>query len=169
MVVAVARNGVIGTGNQLPWRLPDDLRRFKTLTLGKPVIMGRRTFESIGRPLPERTNIVISSRPLEGARQMTGCTWVDSIEAALALVAHVPEAMVIGGAQIYRQCVGRCHTIHLTRVHADIQGDTMFPELTPGEWREQLIEQHAADPRHAYAFSCFELTRLEGGEPVRVG
>jgi dihydrofolate reductase len=156
IVAAVARNGVIGSGNQLPWRLPDDLRRFKALTLGKPVIMGRRTFESIGRPLPERSNVVISRRV---SAPPAGCTLVDSIDAALSLLEAAAEVMVIGGAQIYQQCLGRAHTIHLTRVHAAVEGDALFPELLPGAWRERLIEEHPADARHAHAFSFCELTR----------
>jgi dihydrofolate reductase len=156
MVVAVARNGVIGAGNRLPWRLPDDLRRFKALTVGKPVLMGRRTFESIGRPLPERLNVVVSRQ----AAQLAGCTLVESVATALALLAPAPEVMVIGGAQIYQQCLDRCGTIHMTRVHADIEGDVRFPELTAGHWSERLLEQHPADERHAYAFSFLELTRV---------
>jgi dihydrofolate reductase len=158
MVVAVARNGVIGAGNRLPWRLPDDLRRFKALTLGKPVLMGRRTFESIGRPLPERTNLVVS----RGGASIAGCTLVESVAAALSLVAPTAELMVIGGAQIYRECLDRSSTIHLTRVHADVAGDAYFPELTPGQWHEQLLEEHAADARHVHAFSFLELTRVAG-------
>jgi len=156
LVVAVARNGVIGAGNQLPWRLPDDLRRFKALTLGKPVLMGRRTFESIGRPLPERRNVVVSRQ----ATLLAGCTLVESVAAALSLLAPAPEVMVIGGAQLYRECLDRCDTIHMTRVHADIEGDVYFPELPSGQWREELLEQHPADARHAHAFSFLELTRV---------
>ena len=155
MVVAVARNGVIGADNRLPWRLPDDLRRFKALTVGKPVLMGRRTFESIGRALPERLNVVVSSQ----SAPLAGCTLVESVAAALVLLAPAPEVMVIGGAQIYRQCLERCDTIHMTRVHADIEGDVYFPELQPGQWHEQLIEEHPADARHTHAFSFLELTR----------
>jgi len=166
IVAAVARNGVIGSGNLLPWRLPDDLRRFRALTLGKPVIMGRRTFESIGRPLPERTNVVISRR---SELQIAGCTLVDSIAAAVSLLAAAPEVMVIGGAQIYRQCLSRTGTIHLTRVHADVEGDAVFPELSPDEWCERLIEQHAPDARHAHAFSFFELTRVNRNEHSDAG
>ena len=161
MVAAVARNGVIGRGNQLPWRLPEDLRRFKALTLGKPVIMGRRTFESIGRPLPDRTNVVISRR----SEQLAGCTLVDSIAAALSLFAAAPEVMVIGGAQIYQQCLSRADLLHLTRVEADIEGDAVFPELLPQEWQERVIARHAADERHAHAFSFCELTRIQPHNP----
>jgi dihydrofolate reductase len=161
IVVAVARNGVIGAGNQLPWRLPDDLRRFKALTLGKPVLMGRRTFESIGRPLPDRTNVVVSSR----GGPLHGCTLVDSVSAALSLLASEPEIMVIGGAQIYRQCLDRCSAIHMTRVHADVAGEVYFPELMPEHWREHVLEHHPADARHAQAFSFVELTRI-GAPPL---
>jgi dihydrofolate reductase len=163
IVVAVARNGVIGAGNQLPWRLPDDLRRFKALTIGKPVLMGRRTFDSIGRPLPERTNVIVS----RNAAPIAGCTLVDSVTAALSLLASAPQVMVIGGAQIYRQCLDDCSTIHMTRVHADVAGDVSFPELPPGQWHERLLEHHAADARHAHAFSFLELTRI-GAAPPRV-
>jgi dihydrofolate reductase len=161
IVVAVARNGVIGAGNQLPWRLPDDLQRFKALTLGKPVLMGRRTFDSIGRPLPDRTNVIVS----RSAASIAGCMLVDSVSAALSLLAAAPQVMVIGGAQIYRQCLDRCSTIHLTRVHADIVGDVRFPELPAGQWQERVLEYHAVDARHAHAFSFVELTRI-GAPPV---
>lgn len=161
IVVAVARNGVIGAGNQLPWRLPDDLRRFKALTLGKPVLMGRRTYESIGRPLPERTNVVVSS----SSAPIPGCTLVDSVSAALTQLASAPEVMVIGGAQIYRQCLDLCSIIHMTRVHAEVVGDVCFPDLDTGQWHERVLEHHAADARHAHAFSFVELTRA--GAPPR--
>src|SRR5688572_19722157 len=141
IVVAVARNGVIGAGNQLPWRLPDDLQRFKALTLGKPVLMGRRTFESIGRPLAERINVIVS----RSAAPIAGGVLVDSVSAALSLLAAAPQVMVIGGAQIYRQCLDRCSTIHMTRVHADVAGDVSFPELSAGQWHERVLEHHAAD------------------------
>jgi dihydrofolate reductase len=161
IVVAVARNGVIGAGNQLPWRLPDDLRRFRALTLGKPVLMGRRTFDSIGRPLPDRTNVIVS----RSAASIAGCMLVDSVSAALSLLAAAPQVMVIGGAQIYRQCLDHCSTIHMTRVHADVAGDVSFPELSAGQWQEQVLAHHAADARHAHAFSFVELTRI-GAPPV---
>ena len=156
MVAAVARNGVIGSGNQLPWRLPDDLRRFKALTLGKPVIMGRRTFDSIGKPLPERTNVVLSRH---NELRIAGCTLVDSLAGALSLFAAAPEVMVIGGAQIYEQCLAHADVLHLTRVDADVDGDARFPQLAPHEWQERIVERHAADARHAHAFSFCELTR----------
>ena len=157
IVVAVAENGVIGAGNQLPWRLPDDLKRFKALTLGKPVVMGRKTHESIGRPLPGRANIVISRR---SDLQLPGCTVVNSFPAALAAAGDAPELAVIGGAEIYAQALSSTDIVHLTRVHTTMPGDAWFPALDPGEWREQLIERHPTDERHALAFSFIEAHRI---------
>src|SRR5690242_21477778 len=114
IIVAVADNGVIGSGNHLPWRLPDDLKRFKALSLGKPIVMGRKTFDSIGRPLPGRLNIVISRQP---GLEIPGCTVVTSIDAAIAAAQPAPEIVIIGGADIYRQVLPRVQVIHLTRVH----------------------------------------------------
>jgi dihydrofolate reductase len=157
IVVAVAENGVMGNGNQLPWRLPDDLRRFKELTMGKPMVMGRKTFDSIGRPLPGRTSIVVTrSRDL----QIAGCVVVHSLAAALQAAGEVPEVVIIGGAELYRHALPDVQLIHLTRVHADVAGDTFFPELQPGQWREEFVSRHPADERHAYAFSYLTLTRI---------
>ncbi len=157
IIVAVADNGVIGSGNQLPWRLPDDLKRFKALSLGKPIVMGRKTFDSIGRALPGRLNIVISRQP--GLR-IPDCRVVTSIEEALAAAEPAPEVVIVGGADIYRQILPRVDTIHLTRVHADVAGDVVFPELQPGQWREVAKEYHAADERHAHAFTFSTLERI---------
>ena len=157
IIVAVAENGAIGSGNRLPWHLPDDLKRFKALSLGKPVVMGRRTFESIGRPLPGRTNIVISR---QGGLAIDGVRVVHSLDEALAAAGSVPEVVVIGGAQIFRQVLPRTDTIHLTRVHARVAGDVFFPELDPAQWREAAVEHHAADERHQYAFSFVTLQRI---------
>ena len=114
IVVAASDNDVIGVGNQLPWRLPDDLKRFKALTLGKPVVMGRKTYASIGRPLPGRLNIVISR---QAGLALEGVVTVRSIDEALAAAKDAPEVMVIGGGEIYRQILSRVQTIHLTRAH----------------------------------------------------
>ena len=157
IIVAVAENGVIGSDNRLPWHLPDDLKRFKALSLGKPIVMGRRTFDSIGRPLPGRTNIVISRHSglaIEGVRV------VHSLDAALAAAGSVPEIVVIGGAEIFRQVLPRTNTIHLTRVHAQVAGDVVFPELDPAQWRETAVEHHPADARHAHALSFVTLQRI---------
>ena len=157
IVVAAAENNVIGTGNQLPWRLPDDLKRFKALTLGKPVLMGRKTFESIGKPLPGRTNLVLSRR---ADLDLPGCTVVNSLAAALTFAAEVEELAVIGGAEIYAQALPVVDVIHLTRVHASIDGDVFLPALEPNEWRERVVERHPQDERHAYEFSYVELERI---------
>jgi dihydrofolate reductase len=161
-VVAVAENGVIGSHNQLPWHLPADLQRFKALTLGKPMIMGRKTYDSIGRPLPGRTSIVVSRQP---QLAIPGCIVVTSLQQALAaagdVAGDVPEASIIGGADLFRLALPEVDVIHLTRVHADVPGDVFFPQLDPHEWSETSIEHHAADSRHAYAFSFLQLQRKE--------
>jgi len=157
IIVAAAHNGVIGSDNRLPWHLPDDLKRFKALSLGKPVVMGRRTFESIGRPLPGRRNIVVSRRP---GLAIAGAVVAHSLDAALAAADGAPEIVVIGGAEIFRQVLPRTDTIHLTRVHATVPGDAVFPGLDAGRWRETAVEHHAADERHAYAFDFVTLQRV---------
>ncbi|HLS82291.1 MAG TPA: dihydrofolate reductase [Steroidobacter sp.] len=156
IVVAASENDVIGAGGRLPWRLPDDLRRFKALTMGKPVVMGRKTFESIGRALPGRDNIVISRRGFSAP----GAAVVDSIEAALQRAQPSPEIMLIGGAQIYRQALAQADIVHMTRVHATIEGDALFPPLAPGEWRLTSSERRPADERHAHAFTFQKFERI---------
>jgi dihydrofolate reductase len=150
IIVATDERGAIGHGGGLPWRLPDDLKRFKMLTFGKPVVMGRKTWDSIGKPLPGRHNIVVSR---DGALTLDGATVATSLGAALAAAGDVAEACVIGGAEIYRLALPRTDVIHLTRVHATVAADTWFPPLAPDEWDEAVLEDHPADDRHAYAFS----------------
>ena len=157
IVVAAAENGVIGRGNAMPWHLPDDLKRFKALTMGKPILMGRKTFESIGKALPGRTNIVLTR---QNGLVLPGCEVVDSIEAAMAAAGDAEELAVIGGANVYAQALSSVTTIHLTRVHAELQGDAVFPSLEPSEWSEHLVERHPADARHAYAFTFIDFKRL---------
>jgi dihydrofolate reductase len=156
LVVAVAENDVIGRGNQLPWHLPADLRHFKLLTLGKPVLMGRKTYESIGKALPGRTNIVLSRSPEFAPRD---CLVVSTLEQARA-AAGVQALMVIGGAEIYRQCLPYASRIHLTLIHARIEGDTTFAAWRGGEWDSSCCERHEADDKNAYAFSFITLDRL---------
>ncbi|HWK49593.1 MAG TPA: type 3 dihydrofolate reductase [Steroidobacter sp.] len=157
IIVAVADNGVIGSGNQLPWRLPDDLKRFKALSLGKPIVMGRKTFDSIGRPLPGRLNVVISRQP---GLEIPGCTVVTSIDEAIAVAQPAPEIVIVGGADIYRQVLPQVQVIHLTRVHASVAGDVVFPKLEEHEWREVAKEYHPPDERHAHAFTFSTLERV---------
>lgn len=156
LVVAAADNGVIGRGGALPWHLPDDLKHFKAVTLGKPVLMGRRTFESIGRALPGRRNLVLS----RGAPvAVAGVETVAGLEDAIARCADAPELCVIGGAAVYAAALPRAGRIHLTRVHADVPGDVQFPAVNWGEWREVARREHAADERHAHAMSFITLER----------
>jgi dihydrofolate reductase len=154
LIAALAENGVIGRDNALPWRLPADLARFRRLTLGKPVIMGRKTYESIGRPLPQRRNIVLSRQDLALPE---GAVRADGPAAALELADGAAETMVIGGAEIYRLFLPLARRLYLTRVHAEIEGDTRFPPLPAAEWREVACERHdATDP----AYSFVDLERV---------
>jgi dihydrofolate reductase len=153
LIVAVADNGVIGRDNTLPWHLPDDLKRFKRLTLGKPIVMGRKTFESIGKPLPGRQNIVVT-RDTNYRRE--GVTVVNDVDAALRAAGAVPEVMVIGGAELFRALLPRAGRLHLTRVHGHIEGDVVWPALDQREWSVVERESHAADERHAWAMT-FEV------------
>ena len=157
IIVATDERGAIGRDGGLPWRLPDDLKRFKALTMGKPIVMGRKTWESIGKPLPGRHNIVITRQAgFDSARRHRRCVTRRRVACAAG---DVPEVCIIGGAEIYRLALPRTDLIHLTRVHAVVDADTYFPELGADEWDEVLIEQHAADEKHAYAYSCLELQR----------
>lgn len=156
IVVAMSRNRVIGANNDLPWHLPSDLMHFKSITMGKPILMGRRTHESLGRPLPGRTNIVLTSKRNYGA---VGCEIVRSIDAAKALAAGAPELMVIGGAMLYEAMLDHARRIYLTMVHAEFAGDTYFPELNPEDWAEESREHHLADERNAYDHTFIVLER----------
>lgn len=161
LVVAMADNRVIGRQGGMPWHLPADLRHFKRTTLGKPIVMGRRTFEAIGRPLPERHNIVISTRSDYRAE---GCTVVDSPDAALAAAGDAPEVMIIGGGRLYRQILPQADRIHLTEIHARPEGDVRFPELDPATWRETHRETHPADARNPHPYDFVVLERVRAVE-----
>ncbi len=147
LVVARARNGVIGNAGALPWHIPEDLKRFKRMTVGKPVIMGRKTFESIGKPLPGRQNIVLTR---DGGWRADGVTVVPNLAEAVAAAGLDPRAradgiMVIGGAQIYAEALPSATRIELTEVDAEPAGDTLLPPFDPARWRETAREAHAAD------------------------
>ena len=152
----MARNRVIGRDNQLPWRLPADLAYFKRVTMGHPIIMGRRTYESIGRPLPGRLNIVVSRNPQFSA---PGCTVVPSLAEAWRAAGDAEEVCVIGGTSIFAEALPAADRIHLTEVEAEVPGDTWFPEFDRGEWTEREVERHAPDERHAYPFRIVVLER----------
>lgn len=157
LVVAVAENDVIGRGNRLPWRLPADLRRFKALTLGKNVLMGRKTHESIGRALPGRKNLILTRSRHFAAE---GCIVVDSLDTAQSAIGAGEILMVIGGAEIYRHCLALATRIHLTLVHTAIaDGDTSFGEWRGPEWRQSTREPHEADAVNEFAYSFITLER----------
>ncbi|MDJ0917075.1 MAG: dihydrofolate reductase [Woeseiaceae bacterium] len=160
IVVAASENGVIGVDGNLPWRLPDDLRYFKQLTTGKPVIMGRKTYESIGRPLPNRQNIVITRDP---AFDAPGCDVASSPEDALKHAGDADEVMVIGGGTIYEQFAGSAHRIYLTRVHTEIDGDVFFDSPDSDLWYEASSTHHPADELHAHAFDFLTYERRPQG------
>lgn len=155
-IVAVADNGVMGRDNALPWRLSADLKRFKALTMGKPMLMGRRTFDSIGKALPGRTNIVLTRSP---DWQAPGVVVVRSVDEALEHAKDVPELAVIGGAEIFRLTLPLADRIHLTQVHANIPGDTVFPALDPRAWREVSRETFGVDEKNEYPTTYIVLER----------
>ena len=156
LIVAMAENRVIGRNNQLPWRIPADLRHFKALTLGKPVIMGRKTYESIGRPLPGRDNIVVTA---DSGYQAEGCQVVHSMEQALEAAGSCEEAMIIGGANLYRQTLENADRLYLTLVKAEPEGDTWFPEIELQQWREIERQAHTADESNEYDYDFVVLER----------
>lgn len=158
MIVATADNNIIGKDNDMPWHLPADLAYFKKVTLGKPIIMGRKTYESIGRPLPGRRNIVISRDEsyLPQGKGAEGVDTVTSIEQALALVdgsngdAAVDEIMVIGGGAIYAHCLPKADRLYVTKIDAVIDGDTLFPDYDDGNWQKVSSELRKADEKNKY-------------------
>lgn len=156
MIAAMAKGNVIGQDNTLPWSQPADLAHFKRLTLGKPVIMGRKTFESIGRPLPKRENIVVTR---SGTFSHAGVTVVKSIDEAMSVASHHPEVIVIGGDSIYSQCLNLASVLYITHIDAEIAGDARFPDfLSTGEWLAVECEQRAADEKNQYSM---EFVRYE--------
>jgi dihydrofolate reductase len=162
LIAAVAQNGVIGSGGEIPWRLPSDFAFFKRITLGKPVIMGRKTFESIGRPLPGRTNLVVTTRP---GYQPEGVEVVPSLEAALDRAAEIAtrdgaeELMVIGGGEVYRAVIGRADRLYITHVAVSPEGDARFPEIDPGVWQVDRTLDIARTDKDSAAFAVKVYTR----------
>lgn len=156
VIVAAARNGVIGRNNALPWHLPEDLRYFRRVTMGKPVVMGRKTFESIGRPLPGRTNIVVTRQAgyaPEGARVVASLAEALALAEDIALIDGTEELMVIGGAEIYREALPLATRLYLTEVHADVEGDAFLPPIDWVQWREVARERHDAGGSNPYPYS----------------
>ncbi len=162
-IVAAAENGVIGKDNDMPWKISSDLQYFKKVTMHKPVIMGRKTFDSIGKPLPGRTNIVITRDTNFTAE---GVITAHSVEMALDVAKSMAEAkglkevMVIGGAQIYALCLPETGRLYLTRIHAEIDGDTYYPDLNPDEWQDLDREDHVAGEKDSHDHSFLVLDRV---------
>ncbi len=158
LIAAMDENRVIGIDNRLPWKLPSDMKWFRRHTLGKPVIMGRKTFDSLGRrPLPDRLNIVITR---DRSFTAPGAVVVHSIDEALAACGDAPEAMIIGGASFYEQMLPRAQRLYLTLVHTRTEGDAWFPQWDPKDWREVEREEHPADGRNPFPHTFLILERV---------
>nr|QSL83326.1 FKBPd-NZ-hcvS-MS2CP-tevS-DHFRd [synthetic construct]QSL83328.1 FKBPd-NZ-hcvS-MS2CP-tevS-DHFRd [synthetic construct] len=157
LIAALAVDYVIGMENAMPWNLPADLAWFKRNTLNKPVIMGRHTWESIGRPLPGRKNIILSSQPSTDDR----VTWVKSVDEAIAACGDVPEIMVIGGGRVIEQFLPKAQKLYLTHIDAEVEGDTHFPDYEPDDWESVFSEFHDADAQNSHSY-CFEILERRG-------
>jgi dihydrofolate reductase len=158
LIWAMGENRVIGVDNRLPWHLPADLRHFRQLTTGHPIFMGRKTFESFPKPLPDRLHVVITSNT--SYRVPPGCICVPSIDAALTATRDAPEVFVIGGASLYAQMLPRAHRLYVTLIHGVFAGDTRFPDFNWGNWREIQREEYEADEQNRYAYSFLTLDRI---------
>ena len=157
LIVAVAENGVIGRNGDLPWRIPADLKFFKETTMGKPIVMGRKTWDSIGRPLPGRTNIVISR---QAGFTASGAHVVADLDGALTAAGDVPEVMVIGGGEIYHAAIDLAERLYITHVEASPQGDTHFPPIDPALWHATTAERLPAGPKDGAATTFVVYERI---------
>ncbi|RVT98097.1 dihydrofolate reductase [Mucilaginibacter limnophilus] len=155
IIVAISQNYAIGKNNQLLWHMPHDLKHFKETTSGHTVIMGRKTFDSVGKPLPRRRNIVITRQHIE----IAGCEVVSSIDDAIELCKDEEEVFIVGGAEIYRQSMGITNRIYLTIIHHIFEADTFFPEIDYSQWKEIKREDYPADEKNAYSYSFITLER----------
>lgn len=158
VLAAASENNVIGDHGKIPWKLPRDFARLKELTMGKPIIMGRKTYESIGRPLPGRTNIVITKKDMD----INGCIVVHSLPDAIAYAKEngANEAFIFGGGELYAQSMDMADRIELTRVHGTVQGDAFFPIIHHEKWKEVWREDHAKDAEHSFGFSFIRYEKI---------
>ena len=156
LIAAMSRNRVIGKNNKLPWDMPADMNYFRNMTKNKPVIMGRKPYESIGRPMPDRINIIITR---DKEYKAEGCIVVSNVDDALKSVKGNKEVMVIGGAQIYKEFLPKADRIYLTIIDEEIEGDTYFPEFNKDEWKETKREEHKADKKNPYPYTFLVLER----------
>jgi dihydrofolate reductase len=157
LIVAMASNRAIGLNNRMPWHLSADLKKFKQITMGAPILMGRKTYESIGRPLPGRTNIIISRNP---SYRQPGCLVFNDIETALEHCRDAEEIFVIGGSAFYRSMLPVADTLYLTQIHKDFPGDTFFPEIDAEQWVEVDREDIRDDPDAAFSYSFLKLEKV---------
>ena len=155
LIVAMTKNRVIGKDNQMPWHLPADLAWFRRNTLGKPVVMGRKTFTSIGRPLPKRVNVVLSRSPFEH----DGVIWHNSLESAVNFLYDFQEIMLIGGWEVFKQYLQQVDKLYLTEIQAELDGDTFFPEIDWNQWQPEFEEYRLADENNAYDLKFMILSR----------
>ena len=155
IVVAIAENYAIGKNNQLLWHMPADLKHFKTITSGHTVIMGRKTYDSVGKPLPNRRNIIITRQDIT----IEGCEVVQSIDNALTLCANEEEVFIVGGAEIYKMAMSKTDRIYLTTIHHSFDADTLFPEIDYMEWQETAREDHQPDEKNKFPYSFITLER----------
>ena len=155
IVVAIAQNNAIGKDNKLLWHLPKDLKHFKDITSGHTIIMGRKTYESVGKPLPNRRNIIITRKNIS----IDGCEVVNSIDQALKLSASEDEIFIVGGAEIYNQALSLTDRIYLTIVHHEFDGDTYFPDIKDDIWKETERQDHEPDEKHLFPYSFITLDR----------
>ncbi len=160
LIVAMASNRVIGLNNQMPWHLSADLKKFKKLTMGAPILMGRKTHESIGRALPGRLNIIISRNPAYQPLTETGCLVFNDIEKAFACCHDANEIFVIGGSDFYQSMLPVADTLYLTQIHKEFTGDTFFPELNSSQWHEVEREDICDDPDVEFSYSFLKLEKL---------
>ena len=158
IIVAVAEGGVIGGGGDLLWHISEDLRRFKQITSGHTVIMGRKTYDSIGRPLPNRRNIVITRN---GEWSAIGCERAESLESAVAMCKGEEEVFVIGGGEIYRKAMSLADKLYLTRVEKEFKGDTFFPEICADEWNEVERTRYQRGEKFEFPFEFIDLIRVK--------
>jgi dihydrofolate reductase len=156
IVVAIAENYAIGKHNQLLWHMPADLKHFKQITSGHTVIMGRKTYDSVGKPLPNRRNIIITRQDIT----IPGCEVVKSVDEALALSVNEKEVFIVGGAEIYKLAMDKTDRVYLTIIHHLFDADSFFPEIDYMEWKEVSREDHPADEKHKYAYSFITLERI---------
>jgi len=163
MIVAAAQNGVIGRNNKLPWDLPNDLKYFRAVTMGKPIVMGRKTWESIGRPLPGRTNIVVTrdaNYVAEGAKVVASIESALDFAEAQAMIDGVDELMLIGGAQLYKEAESRADRIYLTEILADVHGDAYFQLTCESEWRRTVADEFEPSGENPYGYRFVVLDRV---------